>query len=305
MPATGAIARTAVNVRAGARTRLAAVVHAIVLLVVVLFAGLARRPHPPRRARRRAHGHRRAHGRRAQRAGRAAVDPVATPRCWSSPPPRPWPSTSSSAVEIGIAVAARPGAAPRRPQQPRSPLSGSPPEVDRRPGARPPRRAHRRVPPRRRRCSSAPPNASSPSSPPSATCESSSCGSPTSRPSTPPAAHALGEIVDDLEHRHITVLLKGARPEHLRILGSRGRTRPPRPREPHLRRPRPRRRPRPVARRPPSGGPPRELTLLGEHHLVGHAYALRSSNRSPQSLGVQSCAGCSLPSRSSWHGVVA
>lgn len=36
MPATGAIARTAVNVRAGARTRLAAVVHAGVLLVVVV-----------------------------------------------------------------------------------------------------------------------------------------------------------------------------------------------------------------------------------------------------------------------------
>jgi sulfate permease, SulP family len=39
MPATGAIARTAVNVRAGARTRVAAGVHAIVLLLVVLFAG--------------------------------------------------------------------------------------------------------------------------------------------------------------------------------------------------------------------------------------------------------------------------
>jgi SulP family sulfate permease len=39
MPATGAIARTAVNVRAGARTRLAAAVHAVVLLFVVLFAG--------------------------------------------------------------------------------------------------------------------------------------------------------------------------------------------------------------------------------------------------------------------------
>jgi len=32
------------------------------------------------------------------------------------------------------------------------------------------------------------------------------------------AAHALGEIVEDLEHRGITVLLKGIRPEHLRIL---------------------------------------------------------------------------------------
>jgi SulP family sulfate permease len=39
MPATGAIARTAVNVRAGARTRVAAIVHALVLLVVVYVGG--------------------------------------------------------------------------------------------------------------------------------------------------------------------------------------------------------------------------------------------------------------------------
>ncbi|WP_422116281.1 SulP family inorganic anion transporter [Brachybacterium sp. UNK5269] len=38
MPATGAIARTSVNVRAGARSRLAAVVHALVLLAVVYVA---------------------------------------------------------------------------------------------------------------------------------------------------------------------------------------------------------------------------------------------------------------------------
>jgi SulP family sulfate permease len=37
MPATGAIARTAVNVRAGARTRIAAAVHSLVLLVLVLI----------------------------------------------------------------------------------------------------------------------------------------------------------------------------------------------------------------------------------------------------------------------------
>lgn len=37
MPATGAIARTAVNVRAGARTRVSSVVHSLVLLAVVLF----------------------------------------------------------------------------------------------------------------------------------------------------------------------------------------------------------------------------------------------------------------------------
>lgn len=39
MPATGAIARTAVNVRSGARTRLAAITHAILLLFVVFFGG--------------------------------------------------------------------------------------------------------------------------------------------------------------------------------------------------------------------------------------------------------------------------
>src|SRR4051794_37731543 len=38
IPATAAIARTAVNVRAGASTRLAAVTHAVVLLVVMLVA---------------------------------------------------------------------------------------------------------------------------------------------------------------------------------------------------------------------------------------------------------------------------
>lgn len=39
MPATGAIARTAVNVRSGGRTRLAAIVHAVVLVLVVFFGG--------------------------------------------------------------------------------------------------------------------------------------------------------------------------------------------------------------------------------------------------------------------------
>jgi SulP family sulfate permease len=38
MPATGAIARTAVNVRSGGRSRLAAVTHSLVLLLIVLFA---------------------------------------------------------------------------------------------------------------------------------------------------------------------------------------------------------------------------------------------------------------------------
>ncbi|MHA7304852.1 SulP family inorganic anion transporter [Arthrobacter sp. TMN-49] len=38
MPATGAIARTAVNIRAGGRTRLSAIVHSLVLLVVIYAA---------------------------------------------------------------------------------------------------------------------------------------------------------------------------------------------------------------------------------------------------------------------------
>ena len=37
MPATGAIARTAVNVRAGARTRVAAIVHSILILLIALL----------------------------------------------------------------------------------------------------------------------------------------------------------------------------------------------------------------------------------------------------------------------------
>jgi sulfate permease, SulP family len=39
MPATGAIARTAVNVRAGARTRVSAIVHSFVLVLVILVGG--------------------------------------------------------------------------------------------------------------------------------------------------------------------------------------------------------------------------------------------------------------------------
>jgi SulP family sulfate permease len=38
MPATGAIARTAVNVRAGARTRMAAITHSLVIIAVILVA---------------------------------------------------------------------------------------------------------------------------------------------------------------------------------------------------------------------------------------------------------------------------
>lgn len=38
LPATGAIARTATNIRAGARTAVAGMTHAVVLLIILLFA---------------------------------------------------------------------------------------------------------------------------------------------------------------------------------------------------------------------------------------------------------------------------
>ena len=46
MPATGAIARTAVNVRSGARTRLSAIVHALVLLAIIYLGGRTGRKDP-------------------------------------------------------------------------------------------------------------------------------------------------------------------------------------------------------------------------------------------------------------------
>jgi len=46
MPATGAIARTAVNVRSGARTRTSAVLHSLLLVLVVLYGGRLVSPIP-------------------------------------------------------------------------------------------------------------------------------------------------------------------------------------------------------------------------------------------------------------------
>ena len=46
LPATGAIARTATNIRSGARTPVAGIVHALTLLVILLVAAPPRRRHP-------------------------------------------------------------------------------------------------------------------------------------------------------------------------------------------------------------------------------------------------------------------
>ena len=77
MPATGAIARTATNVKSGVRTPVAGIVHAVTLLLVVLVAApLAKYipGHPERRPRDRGlqHGQGAGHGcDRAERAGGA------------------------------------------------------------------------------------------------------------------------------------------------------------------------------------------------------------------------------------------
>ncbi len=46
MPATGAIARTAVNVRSGAHTRLSAITHALAIFAVIYAATWTRLPAP-------------------------------------------------------------------------------------------------------------------------------------------------------------------------------------------------------------------------------------------------------------------
>ena len=45
LPATGAIARTATNIRAGARTPVAGMIHALTLMIVLLFRCAAREPY--------------------------------------------------------------------------------------------------------------------------------------------------------------------------------------------------------------------------------------------------------------------
>ena len=51
LPATGAIARTATNIRSGARTPVAGIIHALTLLVVLLVAAPLAARHPAGRAR--------------------------------------------------------------------------------------------------------------------------------------------------------------------------------------------------------------------------------------------------------------
>ena len=63
LPATGAIARTATNIRSGARTPVAGMVHAATLLLILLVRRAAGAAHPARGARRHPDGRRLQHGR--------------------------------------------------------------------------------------------------------------------------------------------------------------------------------------------------------------------------------------------------
>ena len=66
LPATGAIARTATNVRSGARTPVAGIIHAITLLLILLFAAPLARYIPARSAVRNSPVRRLQHGRMAR-----------------------------------------------------------------------------------------------------------------------------------------------------------------------------------------------------------------------------------------------
>ena len=56
LPATGAIARTATNIRSGARTPVAGMTHAVTLLLVLLCGRAAGASHPARDSGRHPHG---------------------------------------------------------------------------------------------------------------------------------------------------------------------------------------------------------------------------------------------------------
>ncbi len=220
MPATGAIARTAVNVRAGGRTRVAAIVHSFTLIVVVLFGSslVAEIPlaalagvlmvtavrmvevhnvraiaaiHPLRR--RRADAHRPSPPSRSTSSSRSrsVSPPPPSSRCATSPGPRPsprHPSTARSTPTRNDELLREHIVAYRidgalffgATQRFLNDLA---------------RVSDVRVVILRL---------------------------PDLQVLDATGAQAIGEIVADLERRHITVLLKGPRPEHERLLRSVG-----------------------------------------------------------------------------------
>ena len=74
LPATGAIARTATNIRSGAKTPVAGMVHALTMLAVLLWAAPLAKIHSARRAGRDPDGRRLQHGRVAGDSEAAEAD---------------------------------------------------------------------------------------------------------------------------------------------------------------------------------------------------------------------------------------
>ena len=72
LPATGAIARTATNIRSGAKTPVAGIVHALTLLAILLVAAPLARLHSAGGARRHPDGRGLQHGRVERNSGAAA-----------------------------------------------------------------------------------------------------------------------------------------------------------------------------------------------------------------------------------------
>ena len=106
LPATGAIARTATNIRSGAQTPVAGIVHSLTLLVDPARCGAARRRHSDGRARGHPDGRVLQHGRVARDSRAAAPDARPTSPCGSSTFALTVFADLTVAVEVGMVLAA-------------------------------------------------------------------------------------------------------------------------------------------------------------------------------------------------------
>ena len=106
LPATGAIARTATNIRSGAKTPVAGIVHALTLLVILLVAAPLAGAIPDGGARGHPDGRVLQHGRVARDSGAAAPDARRTSPCGSSTFALTVFADLTVAVEVGMMLAA-------------------------------------------------------------------------------------------------------------------------------------------------------------------------------------------------------
>ena len=106
LPATGAIARTATNIRSGARTPVAGIVHALTLLAILLVAAPLAGAIPMAVLAAILHGRVLQHGRMARDSGAAAPDARPTSPCGSSTFALTVFADLTVAVEVGMVLAA-------------------------------------------------------------------------------------------------------------------------------------------------------------------------------------------------------